>query len=219
MIVKNPPDTPGLASVRQVEIPVAPVLEGRIIAGIVPVTGGAQGGMEIRRVFPRLRRFRPHRRQVAATAEPAARCQQHACVHVRCRHVWAPQMRDQADPAGPEARVLLGAGNLGAEFRCKFAPDGGHVDADLFEHPAAHDARHAPATGGAIRRGPVPGRADEAPLVGRCRPRPVRSPRSRRTAGHAAIRTRPGRVASAPRVAEDHVPAYCLRLVHGRIAG
>ncbi len=48
-------------------------------------------------------------------------------------------MGDQAYPRGPEpAVILLGAGDLGAEFRREAALDGRDVDTDLLEDTAFH---------------------------------------------------------------------------------
>ena len=48
-------------------------------------------------------------------------------------------------PERMEARVLVGAGDLLAELRAELAVHGRDVDADLLEHPAAHDRHHAAA--------------------------------------------------------------------------
>ena len=125
-----------LVAVRQEEVAVAPGLERGIIFRVVPVAGGLERGVEIGRVRHRLGRLRPHRRQVAAAAEPALRGHQHPRVEMRRRHARAAHVRDQADAAGPEARVLRGAGDLAAELRAELAPHGGDVHADLLEHRA-----------------------------------------------------------------------------------
>ena len=59
---------------------------------------------------------------------------------------------DQRNAAGPEARVLLGAGNVLAELGREFAVHGGDVDADLLEDAPMHQ-RHGAAA--AIRAGMV----------------------------------------------------------------
>ena len=98
-----------LVAMRQEEVAVAPGLERGIVTRVVPVAGGLERGVEVGRVLRRLRRFGPHRRQVAAAAEPAFGGDQHPRVEMRRRHARAAHMRDQADAAGPEPRVLLGA--------------------------------------------------------------------------------------------------------------
>ena len=71
-------------------------------------------------------------------------------------------MGHQRDAAGPEARVLLGAGDLLGELGREAAPDGRDVDADLLEDPAVHDA-HDPAAARAFVVGvAIPGLALEA---------------------------------------------------------
>ena len=71
-------------------------------------------------------------------------------------------VRDQADAAGPEARILRRAGDLRAELRAELAPHGGDVDADLLEHPPAHHAHHAAAAVARRPRSAAPGGALEA---------------------------------------------------------
>ena len=68
---------------------------------------------------------------------------------------------DQGDAAGPEMGVGLGAGNLGREVLGKLAPDGGNIDADLFEQAAAHDRHGATAARRRISVDPGPGFALE----------------------------------------------------------
>ena len=151
-----------LAAVRQIEVAVAPGLELRIVLRIVAVAGRLVGGVEIGRVRHRLRRVEPHRRQVAAAAEPALGGHQHARVEMRRRHARALHMRDQADAARPEPRVFRRARDLGSEFRAEFAPDGGDVHAHLFEHPAAHHAHDAATAGAAVFGRAGPGGLGEA---------------------------------------------------------
>ena len=193
-----------LVAVRQEEVAVAPGLELGIVARVVAVAGSPERGVEVGRVLHRLGRVEPHRRQIAAAAEPALGGDQHPRVEMRRRHARAAHMRDQADAARPEARIRLGARDLRAELRAELAPDGGDVHADLLEHPPAHHAHHAAA---AARPRPVG--ADEPagrPVRGTARPR---SPRTRRTAGRAGSRTTPARLASALVVAAGTVSADC----------
>ena len=89
MIEENAAGAARLVAVRQEEVAVAPRLEARVVVRIVPVAGGAERGVEIGRVRHRLRRIEPHRRQVAAAAEPALRRHQHARVEMRGGHARA----------------------------------------------------------------------------------------------------------------------------------
>ena len=75
----------------------------------------------------------------------ALRGDDEARVHVHGRHVRIVRMRDQRDARGPEARIVVGAGNLLAEFRRELAVHGRAVHADLFEHAAVHHRHHAAA--------------------------------------------------------------------------
>ena len=104
------------------------------------------------------------RGQVGATAEPLAGRHHHAGVHVDCRHVGVPRVGDQRDAARPEARILVGAGDLLAELRRELAEDGGGVDADLLEDTAVHHRHDAAAAMIAVA---LPG----APLEAAGRPR------------------------------------------------
>ena len=88
---------------------------------------------------------RHHRREVGAAAEPRLGGDDEAGVHVHRRHLGRAHVRHQRDARGMEARVLVGAGNLLAELRAELAVHGRDVDADLLEHPAAHDRHHAAA--------------------------------------------------------------------------
>ena len=122
-----------------------------------------------------------------------------AGVHVRRRHARAAQVGHQRDAGGEEARIGLGAGDLGAELGRELAVHGGDVDADLLEHAAAAQQAHHPAAALAGLRGTGPRRALEAArreggvgAAGPSRPRP-RSPRRRRRGGRAGSRTRRGR--------------------------
>ena len=55
---------------------------------------------------------------------------------MRRRHVRALRVGDHADAARPEARVVLGPGDLGAEGGAELAPDGRDVDAQPSRTPA-----------------------------------------------------------------------------------
>src|SRR3954471_1179209 len=76
-------------------------------------------------------------------------------------------MRDQRNAGGPETRVIGGARDLRAKFRCEFAVHGRAVHADFLEKPPAHHAHHAAAAGLTGVIGAVPRRADEASGVAR----------------------------------------------------
>ena len=89
---------------------------------------------------------------------------------MRRRHARALHVRDQADAAGPEPRVLRRTRDLRAEFRAERAEHGGDVHPHLLEHPALH-ARSSRRR----RRG--------------CRPRSARcqAVRTKRAAGRAGL--------------------------------
>jgi hypothetical protein len=76
--------------------------------------------------------------------------------HVRVGHV-----RDEADPGGEEARVLLCAGDGLGELFAETAADGRDVDPDLFEHLARHLAPDSAAAGLAARVAALPRRVGE----------------------------------------------------------
>ena len=103
-----------------------------------------------------------HRRQVGAAAEPGLGGHDEARVHVHGRHMRVVRMRDQRNARGPEARVVVGAGNFLAEFRRELAVHGRDVHADLLEHAAVHHRHHAAAAGRAGVVGALPRRAHEA---------------------------------------------------------
>ncbi|CAH2599395.1 protein of unknown function [Rhodovastum atsumiense] len=152
-----------LVAVGQEEIAVAPRLEARVVRRIVPVAGGLEGSVQLGCVLDRLRAVELQRRQVAAAAEPALPGHQHARIEMRGRDTRAVHVGNQADAAGPEARILGGTGDPGREFRREVAEHGGDVDAHFLEDAAAHDAHH-PATAAACILGrALPGGALEAP--------------------------------------------------------
>ena len=192
-----------LVAVRQEEVAVAPGLELRIVAGVVAVAGGLERGMEIGRVLHRFRCLGPHRRQVAAAAEPALGGDQHPRVEVRRRHARALHVRDQADAARPEPRILLGAGDLARNSGLNSPHDGGDVHPHLLEHPPAHHAHYAatPIEPSAVGRRHAVRTKRPAGCSAQARPAHPRSPRIRRKAGRAATRTIPVLPVSARDVA------------------
>ncbi len=107
-----------------------------------------------------VRRPIQHRRQVGAAAEPPFGGHHHARIHVRGGHMGARRMGDQRHARRPEARVVLGAGDLLAELRRELAMHGGSVDAGLLEH-ATRDQAHLPAASAAARIGAGPRLAHE----------------------------------------------------------
>ena len=160
-------DAAHLVAVLQEEILVAPFLVAVIVGDRVAGAGGVHRGVEIDRV--RVGLGAPaveHRRQVGAAAEPLPAGHDHARVHVDGRHMRIPRMGDQRDAARPEARVVLGAGDLLAEFGREFAVDGRDVDADLLEDAAVqhrHDATAAVAD--SSRRAAVQGVLTKRPAA------------------------------------------------------
>ncbi len=117
------------------------------------VAGALEGGMEIGAVGL----IGKHRGEIGAAAEPGLAGDDVARVHVHRRHQGRAHVGDQGDAAGPEAAVVFGAGNLLGEVGRELAVDGGDVDADLFEDPAAHDRHDTAAAARAF-----PGLAPEA---------------------------------------------------------
>ena len=105
-----------------------------------------------------VRRAVEHRGQVGAAAEPLPAGHHHARVHVDRRHMRIVHVGDERDAARPEARVLLGAGNVLAELGRELAVDGGDVDADLLEDAAVHLRHDAAAAVGAAMVGALPRR-------------------------------------------------------------
>src|SRR6185312_11618020 len=158
IIVEDAADAARLAAMLQEEIFVAPLLEARVIAGIVRVAGLLEARVEIARV----RLDRPHRREVGAAAEPALRCGDEARVHVRGRYLGRAGMHDERDAARPEARILLRTRDLLAEFLGEGAVHGRDVDAGLLQHAAVQDRHLAAAALGTAFLGALPRLALEA---------------------------------------------------------
>ncbi len=131
------------------------------------VAGGPERSVEIRGIFLRLRGLQAHRREVTPSPEPAAGGDQHAGIEVGRGHFRALHVRDQADAAGPEARVLGCTGDLGTKFGGELPPDRGDIDPDLLENPPLHDAHHPAASVRAILGGPAPCRLLEASRLSR----------------------------------------------------
>src|SRR3546814_3535801 len=157
-VVENAADASCLAAVVNEEVLVAPLLEARVEVGGVAVAGVLQGGVEVRRVLL----DRIHRIEIGAAAEPRLGGDDVAGIHVYRRHQGRAQVRHQRDPAGPEPRVLLGAGDLPRELRRKAAEHRGDVHADLLEHAPAQRRHDAAAALAAASIGALPGLALEA---------------------------------------------------------
>ncbi len=120
-----------------------------------------------------------HRRQVGAAAEPGLRRHDEAGVHVDGRDVRVPRMGDERDAGGPEARILVRAGDLAAELGRELAVHRRDVDADLLEDAPAHHRHDAAAARAAGMVLAVPGLALEAAGRRGFRRRTVRAPRPR----------------------------------------
>ena len=152
IVVEDAADAAHLLAVGQVEIFVAPVLEALIVGGLLSFASSAHRRVEVFRVFILLRPPpHQHRGEVAAAAEPAFAGDHHARVHMRGRRVRVLGMGDEGDARGPEARVLIGAGDLRGELLGEGAMHRRGVAADLLEHAAGHQ-RHHPAAAIACRR-------------------------------------------------------------------
>ena len=137
VVVEDAADAAHLLAVRQVEILLAPGLVARVVGDRVPRAGRLHGRVERQRIGVLLRApGGEHRRQVAAAAEPPFGRHHEARVHVRGRHVRVVRMRDERDAGRPEARIVLGAGDLLAELGRELAVHGRGVDAGLLEHAA-----------------------------------------------------------------------------------
>ena len=157
VVVEDAAEAARFVAVREVEVAVAPRLEFRVVAGVVPVAGGLEAGVEGGGVLLRGGGFGAHGRDVTAAAEPAMGGDDHARVHVRGRDVRALRVGDQADAGGPESRVLGRAGHAGAHLGAELAGDDGDVHADFFEHAAVHQ----PDGAAAFEAGPLPWRPFE----------------------------------------------------------
>mgnify|MGYP003346976568 CR=1 FL=1 len=94
------------------------------------------------------------RTQIRAAAEPRFRRDDEAGVHVHRRYARILHMGDQADAAGPEARVFARAFHLLGEVGREGAEHRGGVHADLFEQAATHHAHDAAAFAFAARAMP-----------------------------------------------------------------
>src|SRR5437764_12626039 len=70
-------------------------------------------------------------------------------------------VRDEADPAGEKARILLCAGSTLGKFGRELAADGRDVHADLFEHFPGHLPADPAAAGPAAHVGTLPRCIDE----------------------------------------------------------
>src|ERR1700691_1178916 len=141
IVEEDAADAATLVPVFQEEIFVAPLLEARVIAGIVRRAGRFERGVKILGVGG----FGEYRSQIGAAAEPPLGGAQMPRVHVRGRHQRRARMRDQRNSARPEARILRRAGNLAAELGRELAPHRRDVDADLLEHAAMHERDFAAA--------------------------------------------------------------------------
>src|SRR5690606_9720955 len=96
MVVEDAADAARLLTMGQVEVLVAPALVAAVIDPRPPFAGLAHGGVEGDAVRIRLGTAAiEHRREVAASAEPPFRGDDHARVHVRRRYVGVPGMSDQ----------------------------------------------------------------------------------------------------------------------------
>ena len=153
----------------QEEIVVTPGLVGIIVGNIMCVAGSAHGFVKGNGIGVFLRSpCVQHRCQICAATEPLTGGDHHTGVHVNGGDMRVLRVSDQADAGGPEARILVGTGDLTAKLGREFTVYGGNMDADLLENAAMHHGHDAAATlcPGAV--GALPGRAFEAPgrLVG-----------------------------------------------------
>ncbi len=163
VIVEDAAHPAHLLAMRQEEILVAPGLVAPVVGEPVLAAGSLVGGMKGDCVGIVLGPAGvEHGCQVSAAAEPPFRGHDEPRVHVRRRRVGIGGMRDQRHAGSPEARILLRARDLLAEFGRELAVDRRGVDARLLEHAALDDAHHPAAARRAGVVLPLPGRALEA---------------------------------------------------------
>src|SRR6185369_16802014 len=152
VVVENAADAARNAAMRNPEIFVGPLGKAWIESGIVRCAGGTE---------PRMKRFGVFfvgycGVEVGTAAEPALPRREEACIHVNGGHVRVGHVRDQADPGGEEARIVLGSRDALGELGAELASDGRYVDADLFENFSGHLAANSAATGFSGRVRSVP---------------------------------------------------------------
>ena len=122
-----------------------------------------------------------------------------------------PRMGDDRDAAGPEARILVGAGNLATELRREGAVHGGNVDAGLLEDAAAQHAHLAAAAGRAGMVGALPRLQREARRRRRDRIEGAGAPRARASRARRTMRSRrvSNHCAAAPLAGSRLVMSFC----------
>ena len=176
IVVEDPPDPARLAAVADHEILVRPRLEPRVVARVVRVAGGLQRRVEGRRV----RRVLDRRVEVRAAAEPPGRRRpEHPRVHMHRRRPRRAHVRDEADPRGPEPRILRQPRDLPPRRQAPLRrlPEPPMHGRDVHPHlledaPPAHH-RHHPAAG-VLPRPPRLAPLEPPRRQPRERPRPLR---------------------------------------------
>src|ERR1700733_8277558 len=159
IIEKDAADPARLLAMLEIEVLIAP---GFVTLGVgdawMALTSPAHGGVKGDGVrIIRLAALIEHWRQIRAAAEPCLGRAHEPRIHMYSRHMRAPGMSDHRDTGGPEARVRVGAGNLGSEFRWKGGVNDGRVDARLLEQAPTQHRRPPAATGRTARVGSLPG--------------------------------------------------------------
>ena len=146
-VVEDAADAAHLVPVLEEEVLVAPFLVAVVVGDRVAVAGGAASRRGSRCVSGSSC-VRRRSSTGVRSAPPPNHCRLVTTIRV---FMWTAgtlrvlRMDDQRDAARPEARVLLGAGDLLAELGREFAVDGGDVDAGLLEDAAMHDGHDAAA--------------------------------------------------------------------------
>ncbi len=147
IVKENPPHPARPAPVRHEKVFVRPGLEFRIVGGVMPVARGLQHRVEMGGILGVFEAGV----KVGATAEPRRpRGPEHPGVKVNRRRVRVLHMRHQADPAGPEARIIgqprhPPPRHRALRFFAKGAMHLADVDPDLLEHAACAHHAHQPA--------------------------------------------------------------------------
>src|SRR5215218_8548932 len=171
VVVEDAADAARLVAVLEEEVLVAPLLV--LLVGAfrrMGLTGFFHGlvesdGVRITLSPPTVE----HGCEIRSATEPGLRSHHETGVHVHRWNIRVPWVRDERDAAGPEARILLGARDLAAEFWREFSMHRRDMHAHLLEHAAAHHGHDASAAGSADMILALPGRPLEPTGLGSLR--------------------------------------------------